>query len=389
MTTEEKYQERLNRYLTAMDVGKPDRVPVRLNLGDVMATIAGLRKEEIYYQLEKNVVAAKKVIEELDPDVGPLFPSLWSASVHDAVGARYYKFAGRQLGPDEQFQFFEAEYMKGEDYDDFIRNPTQWLLQTYLPRLHEEFAQPGSYRANLALIKGVAGQMELVQAMVAWDQQMIREYGVPPAYAGIIKAPFDTLGDTLRGMRGILTDLHRRPEKVIEATEVLVEHNLFYGIASGGGNTTLPAFMPMHRGSYPFLSPKQWDTFYWPSLKRMTEEAWKRGKRIAYYAEADWTPYLDRFAQLPDKSIVFHVDKTDMAQAKKVLGGRFCLSGGVPNQLLAYGTPQEVRDFVKRLLDDYAGDGGFILDAGSVILDPARLENLRAMVETARDYGRY
>ena len=113
-----------------------------------------------------------------------------------------------------------------------------------------------------------------------------------------------------------------------------------------------------------------------------------QGKRTVF-AEGNWTPYLESIAELPEKSIVFHVDMTDMAQAKKILGGRFCLSGNVPNMMLAYSKPEEVRDYVKRLIDEYAGDGGFIIDAAAVIQGDAREENIRAIIETAREYGVY
>ena len=165
------------------------------------------------------------------------------------------------------------------------------------------------------------------------------------------KAPFDTLADTLRGLSGIMLDLYQRPEKVKAALEVLIPHNIFYGMATSGGEMEFPLFMPLHRGSFPFLNPKQWAEFYWPSLKQVIEALWSKGKRTLFFAEGNWTPYLESIAELPEKSIVFHVDMTDMAKAKKILGGRFCLSGNIPNMMLAYGKPEEVRDYVKRLID--------------------------------------
>ena len=48
-------------------------------------------------------------------------------------------------------------------------------------------------------------------------------------------------------------------------------------------------------------------------------------------------------AELPEGSIVFHCDRDDIFEAHRALGHKFCISGGVPNYLLAYGTPDEVR----------------------------------------------
>ncbi|MCL6480052.1 MAG: uroporphyrinogen decarboxylase [Peptococcaceae bacterium] len=386
---EKSFQEKLNRYTTAMDLGKPDKVPIRLTLSEFMAKYAGFTLQEIYYDMEKNIAAVNKVLADFDLDVVGSPPSLWWASLHDAVGAKYLKFAGRQLEENRQFQYMEGEYMLPEDYDAFIADPTKWILNTYLPRIHEEFAQPGSYRANIALIKGAAAFMMSNGMMQQAGAMWAKEYGVPGGISGILKAPFDTLGDTLRGLKGIMTDLRKRPDKVLAAMEVIVPHNVFFVLATSGGDTVLPAFLPLHRGSYPFLNPQQWDTFYWPTLKKVIEELWARGKRTLFYAEGNWTPYLEKIAELPAKSIVFHVDQTDMAKAKQILGGKFCLSGNVPNTLMAYGKPAEVREYVKRLLHEYAADGGFIIDTAGVMQTDVRVENVTALIEAAREYGVY
>ena len=383
------YGERKKRYIAAMELEKPDKVPIRLFLAEFQAKYAGYTFQEIYYEPEKNIDSLNKVLADFDLDAVTGAPSLWWASLHDAVGAKYLKFAGGALEPNTQFQYYEEEYMLAADYDAFIENPTEWIANTYLPRLHKEMAEPGSYRATVSLIKGaMAFAMQLGNNQQAW-QHWVTEYGAVPAFTAFSKAPFDTLADTLRGLQGIMLDLYERPDKVKQAIEVIIPHNIFYGMATGAGEMEFPLFIPLHRGAYPFLNPKQWQEFYWPSLKAVIEALWANGKRTLFYAEGNWTPYLESIAELPEKSIVFHVDQTDMDQAKKILGGRFCLSGNVPNTLLAYGKPEEVKDYVKRLIHNYAADGGFILDAAAVIFADAKEENIRALIEAAREYGVY
>jgi len=383
------YKERLTRYLTAMEGKKPDRVPIRLLLSEFMAKYAGIDLQEIYYDLDKNVLAADRVIADIDVDVIMGGPSLWWGTMHDAVGAKYLKFAGHQLAPNQQFQFVEAEYMLPEDYDAFIADPTRWILECLLPRIHKEFTEPGSYRANLALIKGAAGMVMMNQRNQEANRHWRLDYGMPLGAVGMVKAPFDTLGDTLRGLKGILRDLRKRPDKVLAALEVLISHNIYYGLITSDNEEGLPVFMPLHRGSYPFLNPHEWDTFYWAPLKRVVEGLWAKGRRTIFYAEGNWTPYLERIAELPATSIVFHVDQTDMARAKEVLGSKFCLSGNVPNSLLAYGTPEQVREYVKRLLDTYAAGGGFIIDTAGIMQTDVKTENVLALIEATHKYGVY
>lgn len=383
------YQERLARYNTACEGGKPDKVPIRLTLSEYAAKHAGLPLEEIYYDLDKNTFAVDKVLADFDVDVVFGSPSLWWGAAHDAVGARYAKFAGRQLASNQQFQFVEKEYMVPDDYDDFIANPTKWILEKFLPRIHQEFSEPGSWRGSLALIKGAAAFLMANDKSLQAEKHWAENYGVPLASRGMTKAPFDTLGDTLRGLKGIMKDLHRRPEKLQAALEVLVPHNIYYGLATSQQKNDLPVFIPLHRGSYPFLNPQQWSTFYWAPLKKVIEGLWSQGTRAIFYAEGDWTPYLEEIAELPPYSIVFHADKTDLGKAKEILGSKFCLSGNVPNSLLAYGTPKQVREYVKRLLDDYAGDGGFVIDSAGIMQIDVKTENLEALIETTRTYGVY
>ncbi|MGE4272633.1 MAG: uroporphyrinogen decarboxylase family protein [Desulfitobacterium sp.] len=389
MAKETLYQERLTRYLEAMQGKKPDKVPIRLQMSEFMAKYAGMELQEIYYDLDRNIAATDKILTDFDVDVTMGGPSLWWGALHDAVGAKYLKFAGNQLSANQQFQFVEHEYMLPEDYDAFIANPTQWILKTLLPRIHAEFSDPGSFRANLALIKGSAGMVvannKNQQAIDHWA----KNYGMPMSVTGMVKAPFDTLGDTLRGLRGIMKDLRKRPEKVLAALDMLVAHNIYYGLATSEGDRVLPVFLPLHRGSYPFLNPHEWNTFYWPSLKKVIEGLWSQGKRTMLYAEGNWTPYLERMLELPETSIVFHMDQTDPQQTKKILGSRFCISGNVPNSLMAYGSPEQVREYVKRLLDNYAADGGFIIDTAGIMQTDVKEENVMALIEATRKYGVY
>jgi hypothetical protein len=71
------------------------------------------------------------------------------------------------------------------------------------------------------------------------------------------------------------------------------------------------------------------------------------------------------------------------------LHDKFALSGGIPNVLLSFGKPEEVRDFVRRVLTEVAREGGYILDAGAIMQDDTRVENLRALTEAGREFGGY
>jgi hypothetical protein len=102
----------------------------------------------------------------------------------------------------------------------------------------------------------------------------------------------------------------------------------------------------------------------WPTLKPCIEEFWKNGHQTLFYAEGRWKHHLDRFRELPDRSIVFHCDQDDIFEVHRKLHDKFAISGGIPNVMLSWGQPQEVREFVLRVIKEVAKDGGYIMDAG-------------------------
>ncbi|HJW74215.1 MAG TPA: hypothetical protein VJ787_00905, partial [Thermoleophilia bacterium] len=67
-------------------------------------------------------------------------------------------------------------------------------------------------------------------------------------------------------------------------------------------------------------------------------------------------------------------------------GGFQCFGGNVPGVLLTTGTPRDTEAYVKQLIADVAGPGGFILGSG-IVIDEARPECVKAMIEAGRTYG--
>jgi hypothetical protein len=145
----------------------------------------------------------------------------------------------------------------------------------------------------------------------------------------------------------------------------------------------------MHRGGVPFVSPDVFKNVYWPTIKPIIEELWVDGIQTLFYAEGKWDRHLESFAELPDQSIVYHVDQGDIARTHKILGGKFCLSGGISNVILAHGTPDDVRRRCKEVIDIAARDGGYIMDSSAIMQNDAKVENVKAMTDFTREYGVY
>jgi uroporphyrinogen-III decarboxylase len=105
------------------------------------------------------------------------------------------------------------------------------------------------------------------------------------------------------------------------------------------------------------------------------------------FAEGAYNKRLEVIADddLPVGSVMWIFDQTDMVAAKRALRGRAAIAGNVPTALLALSTARAVEEYVTDLLDTCARDGGFLLFNGAV-LDDAKAENLKAMIETGRNW---
>jgi hypothetical protein len=184
-------------------------------------------------------------------------------------------------------------------------------------------------------------------------------------------------------------DMQSQPKKVLAACEALMPHLCHVGLTTADPARLVPIGFWMHRGCVPFVSQKTFDSHFWPTLKPIIEEFWKRGHQTLFYAEGKWKHHFQTFRELPDRSLVFHCDQDDVFEAHRQLHDKFAISGGVPNVLLSYGKPDEVREFCARVLKEVARDGGYIMDAGAIMQNDTSVENLKVLTQVTRELGVY
>ena len=260
---------------------------------------------------------------------------------------------GIELPPDAGFQYLEPPEdeacMRADEYDQLIEDPTGFLFNVWLPRVSADVSRDRASRPrirnNLSFLKGGMAMMRYFTAFGTQAARLRHESGTVSAISGILKAPFDIIADKLRGYKGLCMDMFAQPDKVLAACEALMPHLLHVACQrrrsaaatcrSAAGCTAAACRSSRRRSSR---------RFYWPTLKPIIEELWSRGHQTLFYAEGEWERApRSTFAELPDLSIVYHVDRGDIFEVHRAVGHKFCLSGGIPNDLLAFGTPDEVR----------------------------------------------
>jgi hypothetical protein len=402
-------EERIKRAKDAAALGVPDRVPVFGPYQKYPYAFAGVSLKEAMNDYARARAACHTFLDYFQPDLdfGPVLA--YPARAMEILGWKAFKWPGHGLPDDVIYQYVEAEYMKGEEYDDFVRDPSDFMLRTWAPRQFSAldgfskvvpwrrfmwagwmnfgfFASP-EMRRSLELSIKAGEEMNAWWASQAQYWGEIEAKGFPLAFAGWDWPPFDILGDTLRGTHQILADMRRRPAKLHDALEVATRIFIEYG--EGAAGASLPfVWVWVHKATREFMSDAQFKEFYWPYFRKGLLALVEKGITPIVYWEADFESRFEHIVDVPRGKIVYHLSNTNAERAKAALGDTVCLMGNVPNIMLLSGSPDDVRAYCKRLIDTVGKGGGFIMDT-AVMLDEARPENLKAMIDFTKDYGVY
>ena len=406
------YNERKNRITDAVELKVPDRVPIAASFAFFPARYSGRTMKEMMYDPEALWEAELKATLDFEPDLtrNP-FPGTFMGPLLDALDYRQMQWPGGQLGPDVPFQFVEGEYMKADEYDYWFSDPMDFMVHKYWPRISgslkglEKLPPFTNFTNFLGLgTFGLLGLPEVQDALEALKKagqkaavlrdysrrfgEKLREEGFPTQGGGQASAPFDVLGDYLRGTKGIMLDMYRRPGTVLKACEKLLPLEIELALTSAKNSGGRFVFIPLHKGLDGFMSPDQFKKFYWPTLRELMLAIIGEGLIPSPFWEGDCTSRLDLVKDIPAGKAIYRFEATDMRKAKDILGDTVCIRGNVPISILATGTPEDVRACCKSLID-YAGKGGgFIMDSAAGFSD-ARPENVKAMFEFTKEYGLY
>ncbi len=407
------YKARINRIKDAVQLKKtPDRVPVTILPSMFPYLNAGMTIEEAMYDYDKCTAAFKKFILEFKPDINIGASGPGPGKFYEVLDYKLYSWPGHGVAPEHSYQCNEGEYMKAEEYDLLITDPSFYFRNFYLPRVFGAlegftmlppltnilemygvafnfipYALPPVQGAYKALFEAGAEALKWAMAMGGSDVEL-KSLGFPNILGGFTKAPFDVIGDTLRGTRGIMVDMYRQPDKLLKAMEALVPIMIGMGISASQQTGNPQIFMPLHKAADGFLSDEQFKKFYWPTFKAVMVGLIEGGCIPFPALEGHWESRLKVIKDIPKGKTIWMVDQTDMAKAKETLGKNACLVGNVPSSMLGLATPDEVKTYCKKLIDTASKGGGFIMSNGA-FFDKAKPENVKAMVDFTKEYGVY
>jgi hypothetical protein len=408
------YAEREKRLNDSIALRQPDRVPIVLNSLFWHARYAGMSCREAMYDYDGLTAATRRVLTELAPDAYMLpHPLLALGPTMEMIGYRQLKWPGHDgLDPNVPFQYLDGEYMKADEYEDYIFDPTGFVLRKYLPRIataFEPFARLPNYAAlyytrilhytrSFSAPKLVESLQTLARAGEEMDRMLgkakffadeMTEQGFPLIESATALAPFDFFADYFRGSKGIMLDMFRRKDLLLAAMEKAARLIPEPAIATAKRSRCNIVFIPLHWPGDGLMSPSQFKTFYWPQLRKVVMALIDNGLVPCMLWEGDCTSRLEHIADIPRGKCIYFFERTDIFKAKQVLGDIVCLRGNVPASMLTTGTPDDVRAYCRKLIEVAGKGGGLIVDGGIGIPDESRTENVRAMFAATREFGVY
>jgi hypothetical protein len=403
------YQEREKRISDALALRKPDRVPVWNGVpGPYPAERLGISREEQMMDPVRSLEASFQTALHYQPDMVEVMPPL--GSVLAPLDYRHLRWAGHGLPASSGWQFVDEEVMKAEEYDEFLYDPSDFMVRKYWPRAYGKlagladllplreaqgyfagpsaffaFGTPAGQEALAALRDAGAAAFATTMALIGHGKRLA-EAGFPLSWAAMAQPPFDAVGDFLRGRKGVMLDMFRCPDKLEAAAEKMLPMALEAGIRGARMSGNPRVFIAIHGGVEGFMSLEQYKRFYWPTLQALLMGLADAGLNPFVLVEGGSDSRLEIMADVPPGKVCYWFDHVDMARAREVLRGKACIAGNVSIALLSVGTPDQVRAYCKELIETVGQDGGFILGPSGQTED-VKIENVEAMVECVKECG--
>jgi len=333
--------------LKAFEGGKPDRVPATL-FGGGMWSIKGFGSS----------------FEELSTDAGKMTEMLVAMAdklLCDVVyaGSGYNNFHASAFGGGIKFREMGApdlkEHLVNEAADvdnlDLAKVDAEPVLKVVFDALRATKAKIGD---------------EYVVTMTAWG-------------------PF-TLAARFVGEEAMMKATFKKKDlvhKVCEfATNLLI--HIYEPLVADGTLEVISLADPTASGD--LISKKQFKEFAVPYLKKFTDWAKSKNAHTLVHICGNTT---DRLELMPETgaSCISLDHKTDIAQARDVLFGKMCFAGNVdPVAVMLQGSPDEVGETCRKIIEAAGTEGGFVLMPGCDIPPTVPYENIQRFIETARNW---
>ena len=382
--------ESWQRVMMAVNHKEPDRVP--FDLGGTESSSINLKAYSILRrhlglpEKEPVILSFGGQLAQPDPDICQLLGvdtrritrrdlSSWQLDLKENEEARWFN--------DEWGATWKMPKVNGH-YFDMVSNP---LRGADFERVRSYVFPDGT---DKAIATGLADEAI----------QVFAESGAAMVLDARIGNGFFHTGAILEGYEDIFVDLAFSPDKVNNIMDRVLELKLNYfdTLLTEVGDKVHIVRELDDLGSQQglLMSPEMYREFIKPRQKKLFEFIKRKapGVKILFHSCGSLYGIIPDLIEI-GADILNPVQVTaafmDSAKLKKEFGSEITFwGGGIDTQkVLPHGTTREVRDEVKRRIDDLAPGGGFVFATVHNIQEDVPVENIMTLFETLREYGVY
>jgi len=215
----------------------------------------------------------------------------------------------------------------------------------------------------------------------------VAEVGNEVPVTGAVTGPFTT-ASFLRGADELIRDMYRAPEAVHRLCELSLETALRYARAMLDAGCAPSLTDPM--GSSTVISPRQFQQFAAPYLKRLIDYIHSRGKAVTLHICGKTNKIWEAMAEAGADCLSLD-NEIDLEEAKNKIGHRVRLMGNVrPSEVMLEGTVEDVEAAVKKCIRQaYDNPKGYIVASGCSLPTETPFVNITTMMSAVRTYGRF
>lgn len=346
------------RFLTALNGGVPDRIPITEHLFSQK-----LLKEVLGYN---TILYEGKAQAELAAKLGI-----------DAIWTPINGFCGIEETPHEKDEIYKDEwgvtYRKNgwpiiAQIDTPVKSREDWEKYNFPPvdtpyrlRIFKDTKEANT--GDLAIVLGALGPF----TMLSWYIM-----------------DFETLSITM------YTD----PEMIHEMNEAVLKWTLdVIRLAIADGGVDCVQISDDWGGTNSLLiSPDDFRTFFVPYFRRLVEGIKETGVPVIMHNDGRIWDVLDDLVDCGIDGLhpVERAAGMDLKKVKEKYKGKLTPVGNINNKItMASADPEDVKKEVLECIKEAGADGGYIIATDHSIHDLIPYENVKCLIETVKEYGTY
>jgi len=320
------------------------------------------------------------------------FDAIFELGVRNIIRMVDHLGGGTYIVTDDAIEYKDNALVTLDELDDYIADPFKFIWEEGMKKKYPKWAD-GSIS-----VEDIQKSFDEQKAFIGYFQGIVKslmvDYGIPtftaqsvPCYPGI-----DFLFNSVLGIKNLSVAMRRMPEKVDDAVKASNQFFQLAGIAAlskrEGPNPAACFDYDIALLVHTILNNKQFERWLWPDLKPQLDLLQEKNMTTRLFLEGSSKPFWDYLKDYNKGIITMHPETDDVFEMRKALPNCAIL-GGMPVELLGYGSKDACVDRAKKLVDELGGlDGGFILSQDKMVTyrQDAKPENVKAVSDFILGY---